>query len=202
MTILIHSSAVLSYEVMKMMYKRGFSLSSDLLSNCIQEGKHDCVEWLLEVLDKNLINLSILEVSRIPVTLPTAKLIQKYGFDISLTLSYFVREGSIEGVQWCQELGLTSLSRYDVHEAIRRDKYDFVEWLISSGWEISREMVGIVIENSLLTPPVATWWRRENVSLVLREGLLFCQGSRRQESSYCSVPTPTKQRVNSDIRLC
>lgn len=150
MTILIHSSAVLSYEVMKMMYKRGFSLSSDLLSNCIQEGKHDCVEWLLEVLDKNLINLSILEVSRIPVTLPTAKLIQKYGFDISLTLSYFVREGSIEGVQWCQELGLTSLSRYDVHEAIRRDKYDFVEWLISSGWEISREMVGIVIENSLL----------------------------------------------------
>lgn len=139
-----------SLEVMKMMYKRGFVIHSDLLSNCIQEGRHDCVEWLLEVLDKNSINLSMLETSRVPVTLLVAKLIHKHGFNLTSTLSNFVREGDIEGVEWCRELGLTSLDRYKMHEAITRDKYEFVEWLVSSGWEISREMVKITIEHSLL----------------------------------------------------
>lgn len=135
-------------EVIKMLYERGYSFSDQVFMFCVFREKYEHVEWFLDILDPSEYNYTVLEDQPWSVSFPIIKLLCEHGFQVSTSrISDFASVGNLEALKWFSDRGYNCWYRDGIHEAVRIGSYDVLEWLISKGCDISREMVMISISS-------------------------------------------------------
>lgn len=138
-------------EVIKILHERGYSFSNRVFNLCVSREKYEHIEWFLSILNPSNYNYTVLDDQAWYVSFPIIKLLHEHGFKVNTRIvSVFARLGNLEALKWFNDRGYKYWYRDSIHGAIRMGSYDVLEWLISAGCDISREMVEIAIENSHL----------------------------------------------------
>lgn len=137
--------------VIKILHERGYSFSLSVFELCIFREKYEHVEWFLKTFKSSKYNYTVLKDKIWYVSFPIVKLLHEHGFQVNTRrVSEFARMGNLEALKWFHDRGYKYWYRDDIHGAVRIGSYDVLEWFISVGCDISREMVEIAIENSHL----------------------------------------------------